>query len=154
MVSRNTQAGVQLVELMITLAIVAVIAVIAVPSYTRYIDRVNNAAAVADINAIEQAIERYYVQNNHLPDSLAETGSDGLTDPWGNSYQYLRIDGAALSGLGMLRKDKNLNPVNSDYDLYSKGKDGQTRLAFTALDSLDDIVRANNGRFVGAAADY
>jgi general secretion pathway protein G len=34
------------------------------------------------------------------------------------------------------------------------GKDGDTMTPFTAKPSWDDVVRANNGRFVGLAADY
>lgn len=52
------------------------------------------------------------------------------------------------------RKDHNLHPINSDYDLYSMGKDGKSVSPLTGGPSRDDIVRANNGRFVGKAADY
>ena len=53
-----------------------------------------------------------------------------------------------------MRKDKNLVPVNTDYDLYSMGEDGRSVGPFTAKASRDDIVRANDGGFVGLAADY
>jgi len=45
-------------------------------------------------------------------------------------------------------------PVNSDYDLYSMGSDGKSRPPFTARASLDDIVRASNGGYVGPVADF
>ncbi|MCP5251868.1 MAG: hypothetical protein H6939_09135 [Burkholderiales bacterium] len=45
-------------------------------------------------------------------------------------------------------------PINSDYDLYSMGKDGASVSPLTAKASRDDIIRANNGRFIGRAADY
>jgi general secretion pathway protein G len=45
-------------------------------------------------------------------------------------------------------------PINTDFDLYSMGPDGRSAPPLTASDSRDDIVRANNGRFVGIAADY
>jgi general secretion pathway protein G len=45
-------------------------------------------------------------------------------------------------------------PINSDFDLYSVGRDGQSAPALTAKVSQDDIVRANNGGFVGLASDY
>jgi general secretion pathway protein G len=45
-------------------------------------------------------------------------------------------------------------PINSDFDLYSVGKDGQSQDPLTAPVSRDDIVRANNGRFVGLASTY
>jgi general secretion pathway protein G len=53
-----------------------------------------------------------------------------------------------------MRKDRNLVPINSDYDLYSVGPDGDSSLPLTAATSRDDIVRANDGRFIGKAEDY
>jgi len=148
------QLGVQLIELIIAVAILAIIGTIAVPSYSLIMDRVDNAQAMVDIKSIEQAIERFYVQNNRYPDNLVEIGFNNLPDPWDNTYQYLRINGVDFKGKAAFRKDKNLNPVNSDYDLYSMGKDGLSKGPFTAKASKDDVVRANNGRFVGLAEDY
>ena len=148
------QLGVQLIELVTVLAIIAILGTIAVPSYNLIMDRAHNSEAEVDIRSIEQAIERFYVSNNRFPDTLAEIGFNTFLDPWDNTYQYLRIYGAGLKGKGDLRKDKNLNPVNTDYDLYSKGKDGDSKLPFTTAVSKDDVVRANNGRFVGLAEDY
>ncbi len=45
-------------------------------------------------------------------------------------------------------------PINSDYDLYSKGPDGASQGPLTAKASRDDIIRANNGRFIGPVALY
>ena len=45
-------------------------------------------------------------------------------------------------------------PVNSDFDLYSMGADGESSAPFTAKNSHDDVVRANNGAFIGLAEDY
>ena len=53
-----------------------------------------------------------------------------------------------------MRKDKNLVPVNSQYDLYSPGPDGESVPPFTAQKSRDDIVLANDGGYIGLAADY
>ncbi|MFQ5988854.1 MAG: hypothetical protein ACE5K9_02950 [Candidatus Methylomirabilales bacterium] len=53
-----------------------------------------------------------------------------------------------------MRKDQFLVPLNSDYDLYSKGKDGQSQPPLTAQARRDDIVRANDGGFVGLAPEY
>ena len=49
---------------------------------------------------------------------------------------------------------QNLNPVNSDFDLYSNGPDGVTQRNFGSGEGRDDIVRANNGGFIGVAEDY
>jgi general secretion pathway protein G len=56
--------------------------------------------------------------------------------------------------MGPMRKDKNLVPINSQYDLYSKGPDGESLAPLTAKKSQDDIVLANDGGFVGRASDY
>jgi general secretion pathway protein G len=148
------QLGFQVIELMIAVAITAIIAIIAVPSYSRYKDKANDATAEADIVSISQAIERYYDENNAYPNSLNDVHMGTLMDPWGHPYQYLRINGGNIKGNSQLRKDKNLVPINSDYDLYSMGKDGASAYPLTAAFSQDDIVRANNGKFVGLAADY
>ena len=136
---------------MLALAILAVVAAIAMPSYTRYRDKVNVARAIADIDTISQALERYWAVNGSYPGSLADIKMQ-LTDPWGNPYYYTNI--ASARGAGGLRKDKNLVPINSDFDLYSAGKDGATVAPLTARASHDDIIRANNGAFIGLAEDY
>jgi hypothetical protein len=38
--------------------------------------------------------------------------------------------------------------------LFSPGKDGVFKPQLTQKDSLDDIVRAQDGAFVGVAADF
>ena len=74
-------------------------------------------------------------------------------DPWDQPYEYLNIRTAG-KGKGGLRKDGKLNPLNTDYDLYSIGADGKTAGALSAKSSRDDIVRANNGAYLGLGEDY
>jgi len=45
-------------------------------------------------------------------------------------------------------------PINTDFDLYSMGPDGRSAPPLTAKHSRDDIVRANDGAFIGLASDY
>jgi general secretion pathway protein G len=144
--------GFTLVELLISVGIVALLSAVALPSYREHRDRVDNGLAAKDIMLIDQAIERFYYDTNTYPASLAAVGSGGLRDPWGNSYQYLRFDESTRRG--EMRKDRNLVPVNNDYDLYSNGKDGLSTKPFTSAKGRDDVVRANNGRYIGLAEDY
>jgi general secretion pathway protein G len=72
----------------------------------------------------------------------------------GKPYQYLKIEGADTKGKANMRKDKNLVPINSDFDLYSTGADGKTTPPLTAKNSHDDVVRANNGAYYGLASNY
>jgi len=45
-------------------------------------------------------------------------------------------------------------PLNSTYDLYSKGKDGASASPLTAKASADDVIRANDGGYIGLASGY
>jgi general secretion pathway protein G len=139
-------------ELMVAAAIVAILASLAFTAYENYVNKVRIAQAVTDIKVLEAAISHYYADNRSLPNSLAEIGKDGLRDPWGNPYRYLNF--ATVKGKGSLRKDKNLVPINSDYDLYSSGPDGASQAPLTAKASKDDIIRANDGAYVGEASKY
>jgi general secretion pathway protein G len=148
----RAQNAFTVIELMLAVAIVGVLSVIVVPGYQDYRDRVRIAQAKADVVAIESALARYYADNLRFPDTLAQAGVGGMCDPWGNPYRYLNI--AAAKSPGQVRKDHKLVPINSDYDLYSMGKDGASQPPLTAKTSRDDVIRANNGQFVGLAAEY
>ena len=150
--SSAAMKGLTLVELAVVITIIALLATVAVPSYRDYIDRKDIAIARVDIDGIEQAISRFNVSQGRLPDSLAEIGMNGLLDPWGRPYEFLNHSN--VRGNGSFRKFKGEVPLNSDYDLYSTGKDGASAGPLTAAASRDDIVRAANGAFIGMAADY
>ncbi len=150
------QQAFTLIELLVTVAIVGIISTVAVPAYTDYSERIKVEQAIVDISKIEMRIEGFIpTGSSHYPDSLAEIGMNDLLDPWGRPYHYLNLSNPNIPGInGKARKDKNLVPVNSDFDLYSLGKDGSSVAPFTASASKDDVVRANNGRFVGLASKY
>jgi len=150
---RKKPAGFTLLELTFAIACAAVVVAIAVPSYTRYVARARTAAAIADIGKIHLAVDSYRTNNNDVPPpDLASIGMAGMLDPWGRPYAYLSFNG--LKGKGAMRKDKNLVPINTEYDLYSVGPDGASVPPLTAKPSRDDIVMANDGGFIGPASDY
>jgi general secretion pathway protein G len=120
--------------------------------YQRYVARVQIQRAVGDISEIQLAVDKFELNRGALPATLVDVGLAGLLDPWGNAYQYLNF--ADIMGVGQVRKDRNLVPINTDFDLYSMGRDGASQPPLTANTSRDDIVRANDGRFVGKAEDY
>ena len=141
-------------ELMIVLVIAGLLGTLAIPTYSRYVQRAKITAAIGDIAELELVIEQYRLRNNdRIPLTLEEIGIEVPLDPWGNAYEFLNIR-AAGSGKGEFRKDGKLNPLNSDFDLYSKGKDGDTKGPLSAPASRDDIVRAANGAFIGLGEDY
>jgi general secretion pathway protein G len=150
----NRTKGFGLIELMITLVVAALLLSIAVPAYDRFVDRAKVARAIGDVGTISIEIGKFQLRNNNaLPNTLDELGVDVPLDPWGTPYAYLNIV-AAGPGNGAFRKDKNLNPLNSDFDLYSSGEDKDSKGPLSAKASRDDIVRANNGAFIGLGEDY
>lgn len=144
---------------MIVVFIVGILSSIAIPNYFSSREKAKVAAAVAEIKILEKLIRVYNSDHGSYPETIEDLGMKTPQDPWGNPYEYLKIEGIEKNdkekkSVGKMRKDRNMVPVNSDFDLYSKGKDGKSSTPFTAKTSRDDIVRANNGRYVGPVSDY
>ena len=149
----SPKRGFTLVELMLTVSIVATLAGIAVPVYLSYLDKARIAVATADIHTLQVKIQMYQDAYGKVPDNLTDL-KEISPDPWGNDYQYLSFAAAGPGWKGKARKDKFLVPLNSTYDLYSKGKDGQSKQPLTAKVSKDDIIRASDGAFIGLASEF
>ncbi|GAB7024996.1 prepilin-type N-terminal cleavage/methylation domain-containing protein [Geotalea toluenoxydans] len=148
------ERGFTLLELLVIMSAVAILAAIATQAYSTYIQKAKVAIAIVEIRGLEKDIKMFLDDNYRLPMDLNELGRGSLLDPWGNPYQYLNIANGEIKGKGSLRKDRNLVPINSDYDLYSMGADGQSLPPLTAKPSQDDIIRANNGAYIGLASLY
>jgi len=146
--------GWTIVELVIAMAIISTLAGIAIPLYTDAAERARIIKAVADVRVLEGEIGVFEVTNGRLPDSLDEIGRGTLRDPWGNGYEFLNFSTAGNGGTSRMRKDRFLVPLNSTYDLYSQGKDGDSRAPLSASASRDDVIRANDGGYIGLASAY
>jgi general secretion pathway protein G len=201
---------------MLAVAIVGTLSSLAIPTYVGFIEKARVARTVAELNGLAMEIRGYAISTEQYPDSLAQIGrSSTWLDPWGNPYQYYRIEcgtvligrldnlespvigsagpilpasiflspveahvsfavdegdhqglihltagagggggGPPCGGIGGARKDRFLVPINSDFDLYSMGKDGESLGPLTAITSHDDIIRANDGGYYGLASDF
>lgn len=146
----QSMRGLTLLEVLIVVTVVGLLIAVAIPTYQDSRNKANISAAKKDILEYSVALEKYFLVRHRYPTSLDELGPV-RTDPWGTPYQYLSMEGATT---GQKRKDKSLNPLNSDFDLYSNGPDKASQKPLTAAASRDDIVRANNGGFVGVAQDF
>ena len=213
----NRSGGFTLIELMLAVAIIGIMSSLAIPNYLGFLEKARVARAVAEINGIAKEVRGYALSTELYPDNLAQVGLSTKLDPWGNPYQYYRINcetvvigrldnlespvigsvgpvlpasvalppvnphvsfalyegdhegliqltqgggggggggGPPCGGIGGARKDRSMVPINSDFDLYSMGKDGQSVGPLTAQKSHDDVIRANDGGFYGLAANF
>ncbi len=141
-----------LIEILIALMILGVLGTIATGSYSRYVERTRVAKAVADIGAMSVTIQRFQDDNRAYPNTLAEINAADKLDPWGRPYNYYNL--TTRRGNGTARKDKKLSPLNTDFDLYSSGKDGRSLAPLVTPVSRDDVVRARDGKFIGLASDF
>lgn len=138
---------------MIAICIIGLLSAIATPFFLGYRERARVAVAISEIKGIEAALYNFATTTGGFPDNLAQIGMGKWRDPWGKAYRYLRIEGAPKSVRGSTRKDHFMVPVNTDFDLYSMGRDGASVPPFTAKSSQDDVVRAFNGGYCGKVAD-
>jgi general secretion pathway protein G len=145
--------GLTIVELMVAATVAAALMAIALPKFASYRLQAQIAQAVSDVRSVDLAIQIYRRQNNALPNTLSELGAPIKPDPWGRPYEYLKIEGDVIA-LTMAKKDLFHVPLNSDYDLYSRGVDGATSSIIVLPASQDDIIRANKGGYVGLSSDY
>ncbi|MGI9626189.1 MAG: type II secretion system protein [Longimicrobiales bacterium] len=147
--------GFTLIELAVVVSFLGVITTIAIPRWHAGVEESRVARAIGDVRAIEMAIVTYKRSQREWPDDLADVGYGGAQDPWGNAYVYHVTDGSKKNDEKIKsKKDKFFKPLNSDFDLYSPGPDGLTEENIDHKTSLDDVVRAINGRYVGTGAGY
>jgi general secretion pathway protein G len=133
-------------------AVVVLLAVVSLPIYRNIIENTRTSRAIADVQAISIMIDNYRLSFGRYPDTLADLQTALPADPWGTAYQYINY--ANIVGPDPRRTDQFGVPLNINYDLYSMGPDRSSSPPITDAVSRDDIIRANEGRFVGAASHY
>lgn len=137
--------GLTLIELIVVMAVLGILSTLGISSLSEYVKTAKNSACASDLRAIEKAISAYVVEKNVLPNSLADVGIDGKLDPWKRPYEYANL---GIVGAVPL-EDFATVVLNVDFDLYSKGEDGLSNPASGDSVNTDDIVRSNDGAFVG-----
>ncbi|WP_136809551.1 prepilin-type N-terminal cleavage/methylation domain-containing protein [Desulfosediminicola flagellatus] len=141
-------SGFTMLELLMVVVILGILAIIAMFAYQRYVYKAEVITAVSDMNTMEKLIYGYTIDYNGVyPPNLAAIDHGGFEDPWGNAYVY-------QPDLTIVSRTKGGVNINTDYDLYSVGRDGFSLPDIAAPTSLDDIIRAGDGQYKGAAERY
>jgi general secretion pathway protein G len=144
--------GLTLIELLLVLALLGILMSWGISAFFDYRDRIAVQKAVTDIAAMSLQIQEFRTDFHRFPTTLAQAGITGKFDPWGNPYVYTDLSGPG--GRGASRKDRRLNPLNSDFDLFSTGKNGTYKPQISHRESLDDVIRARDGRFIDLAEKF
>ena len=172
---RHRQMGLTLMELMIVVAIIGILAGIAFPFYFGQVEKARIIKANSELENLQFDITNFELNNIRLPDTLEELGSKAPLDPWGNPYRYLNFatldedpeEEIPKKGKGKKKKKKSSTEtgdarridlydelINTDYDLYSCGKDGKSAASLSEKQSEDDIVRGQEGGYIGLASGF
>jgi prepilin-type N-terminal cleavage/methylation domain-containing protein len=154
--SRSVEiTGFTLIELMIVMAIISVLATIGYFKYSAFIEQTKVTKAIAEVKEIARMIDEFKDLNGRYPENLDELGRGTFKDPWGNPYQYVNIaeDDKKGSDKQKARRDRNQKPINTYYDLWSIGADGDYQQQVNGAKSRDDIIYAWDGDFVGLGKD-
>jgi len=137
------KSGFTLIELLISLAIVGMLATMAINGFSAFKEKANVAVCAEEVRGLEKEIVAHATDRGTFPANLTEIGRQDLLDPWGRGYEY---------SLTLHRNSGVL--MNTDFDLYSKGFNGSTADSIAAAESLDDIIRFDDGAFCNMAARY
>jgi prepilin-type N-terminal cleavage/methylation domain-containing protein len=143
--AEENSSGFSLVELIIVLAILVVLVAVTIPSFNAYITTAKNTACVSELHEIDRAIAAFVIDKNYLPASLNDVGMENHVDPWKHQYVYTIV----VSGSEQEDTVAGL-PLNTDFDLYSKGGDGlSVPSPGSSPENIDDITRSNDGSYIG-----
>lgn len=139
--------GFTLVELLVALVIIGLLAAIGISSFTGFRENAKSATAMGGLKELEREIIAHVLEKGTYPAAatwLTDINREGLVDPWGRPYVYSAPGGTRTMG----------GPLNADFDLYSKGTDGDSAAALLDPPSRDDIVRLNDGAYIGLASKF
>jgi len=75
-VTRQTQKGFTLIELMIVVAIIGILAAIAIPAYQDYTVRAKMSEAISLGSAAKNSISEFYISEGAMPTNQAQAGLD------------------------------------------------------------------------------
>ncbi len=143
--------GFTLIEMMLVLAIIALLATMLAPVVTQARHKARVTIAITDIRSLMQLIMIYEDDHRGIaPTNLLSVIDREVLDPWNGPYVY---NHARSLDIGKLRYYEAGTPLNSVYDLFSEGPNHESDPWVASESSLDDVLRAADGRIIGKASD-
>ncbi len=154
--ARQGRRGFTLLELLMVAGILGTLATLTFPNFVKVMEDSKVLEAISEIRVLAANVRDHKLVNGTFPDDFSKMGLTDPLDPWGNKYEYLLIEGQfnVYPPGKKPRQDRFLRPINRDFDIYSMGPDAESSDNLTDAESLDDIIRANDGGFVGIAEEY
>jgi len=146
-----------LIEVISVLVILTIAVLLGYPKYLENVTHARNARAIGELDAMVAELQGYFADHGEFPTSLAGIGRNTLLDPWGNPYRYLSFATVPTNARGIpqgSRRDRFNVPINTYYDLYSMGEDGQTVASLTSDKGRNDVIVARDGGFIGLGWRY
>ncbi len=120
--------GFTLIEMMIVVAIIAILTAIALPKFNESLAMANTARVQADLQSLDTAIAMYRVQNDTVPQTIADLSDyidvDNIKAPTGDVY----IDGVLTSNESGENYSLNADKTNATFL-------GKTRVEFANKNS-------------------
>ena len=132
------EEGLTLVELLVVLGIIALLAALVAPQVIRYLGDARSSTARVQIKNVESALELYYLDTGTYPtkeqglQALVEAPAGlktwngpylkkdaGITDPWGQMFQYKSPGDHGAYDLYSYGRDKAQGGEGEDTDIVS-----------------------------------
>jgi general secretion pathway protein G len=177
---RRRPGGFTMLEVLVVVAVIGIVSAFALPKLFEALEWARYARSVREIRNFSTEVEAFRAAHDGgvpIDWSIFHSGPVPV-DPWGNEYVFNSFhDDSILPPLGPLdplvpeiilppgisngldlslarRRNGSLAPINSKYDLFSAGPDGDWQPLLIFDVSFDDIIFANDGGYVGKASEY
>ena len=140
---RRVERGFTLIELLVVVVIIGLIAAIAVPGLRTAIDSTKQTRTVTDLTAMRDAIERYELKYQRLPEANNIVALVELLNIEGN----VRADHSPFDSW---RNELQVSISAASYTICSGGKDGGDCLNGTpgVTENVNDAIILANGAMV------
>ena len=96
--SRHSNQGFTLIDVLITVVVVVVLASVAVPSYQKQIQKSRRADAMQALNSVQLAEEKYRASDTAYSSSLTTLGFASSPFTSGDGYYSIALSGTSATG--------------------------------------------------------